>query len=181
MEEILSSFSCEMDADIQSFLHTKAVEFENILKSRTYFLCDPDKMEKGEFLILGYFTLSLKVLILPDDMSVRARKEIDGYRGKIHGIPIREVPCFLIGQLAKNSNIDSTTISGKELLEAAFSVIYSAMSAVGGRHVMIECHDEEKILKFYKDNGFEEFLREPEGQTPMVQMLCRLDGGNIKS
>ena len=180
LEDILSSFSCELDADIQSFLHTKAVEFENISKSRTYFLCDPDKMEKGEFLILGYFALSLKVLILPDDMSVRARKEIDGYRGKIHGIPIREVPCFLIGQLAKNSNIDSTILSGRELLEAAFSVIYSAMSAVGGRYVMIECRDEEKLLKFYKDNGFEEFLREPEGQMPMVQMLCRLDGGNIK-
>ena len=128
----------------------------------------------GEISILGYFALSLKVLILPDKMSVRARKEIDGYRGKIRGVPIREIPCFLIGQLAKNSNIEPTEITGKMLLEEAYAVIYSAMESIGGRYIMVECQDNEKLLNFYKNNGFDEFLREPEGDKPMVQMLRKM-------
>lgn len=176
LQGLLSSFVCEKDADIELFLHSKSIEFENISKARTYFLCDQKKLETGEFSILGYFAVSLKVLILPDEMSVRARKEIDGYRGKIHGMPIREIPCFLIGQLAKNSNVNTEEITGKMLLDEAYAVIYSAMSSVGGRYVMIECQDNEKLLKFYKDNGFEEFLREPEGDKPMVQMLRKVSG-----
>lgn len=174
LQSVLSSFACEQDADIELFLHNKSVEFENISKSRTYFVCNQEKMEIGEISILGYFALSLKVLILPNEMSVRARKEIDGFSGKIHGVPIREIPCFLIGQLSKNSNITEGQISGKMLLEEAFAVIYSAMSAVGGRYVMVECRDNDKLLKFYKDNGFEEFLREPEGDKPMVQMIRKV-------
>lgn len=174
LQGILSSFACQKDADIELFLHNKSVEFESLSKSRTYLLCDREKIKDGEISILGYFSLSLKVLILPDGMSVRARKEIDGYRGKIHGMPIREIPCFLIGQLAKNSRIDSTEITGKMLLDEAFAVIYSAMLSIGGRYVLIECQDHEKLLKFYNENGFDEFLKEPEGNRPMVQLLRKI-------
>lgn len=174
IQSILSSFVCEKDADIELFLHNKSVEFERIAKSRTYLLCDEEKMEDGEILILGYFALSLKVLILPEKMSVRERKEIDGYRGKIHGLPIREVPCFLIGQLAKNMNVDMPEVTGKMLLDKACAVIYSAMLSVGGRYIMVECRDNENLLKFYRENGFVEFLREAEGDKTMVQMLRRV-------
>ena len=174
LQDILSSFSCTQDADIENFLHTKAEEFESVSKARTYLVCDEEKMRQGEICILGYFTLALKVLILPDNLSVRARKEIDGYRGKIHGMPIREVPCYLIGQLARNSNVEKGAISGKELLEEACAVIEPAITAVGGRYVMIECHDNRHLLAFYKKNGFEEFWKEPLGDVPMVQMIRKL-------
>lgn len=36
LTELLSSFSCAKDADIESFLHNKAVNFEKLSKSRTY-------------------------------------------------------------------------------------------------------------------------------------------------
>lgn len=72
LQSILSSFACYQDADIESFLHNKSVEFENISKSRTYLVCDYKKMESGEISILGYFALSLKVLILPDEMPVQS-------------------------------------------------------------------------------------------------------------
>lgn len=69
--EIVNSFFCAKDADIESFIRIKAVEFEKLYKSRTYLICDSDKLAKGEFLIAGYFSLSLKALVLPDDMSIR--------------------------------------------------------------------------------------------------------------
>ncbi len=174
LQQYLSSFSCEKDSDIESFLKTRAVQFERLSKSRTYLLVDEDKLEDGEFVILGYFALALKVLIIPVDKSIRSRQELDGFSGKIYGEPIREVPCYLIGQIARNSAVDKTAIHGSELMEAAISVIEASVAAVGGRYVLIECHDEKKLIRFYEDNAFHEFARIPMGETPMVQMIRKL-------
>lgn len=43
---ILSSFSCKEDTDIEFFLHERAVEFEELAKSRTYLICDEDQISK---------------------------------------------------------------------------------------------------------------------------------------
>lgn len=87
-KEVLSSFTFSLDSDIELFLHERATEFERISKARTYLICDEEKLRRGEIFIVGYFALSLKVLILPEEMSVHSRKEYDGFRGKIHGNPI---------------------------------------------------------------------------------------------
>lgn len=42
LHQLLSSFSCEQDADIEHFLHERAVDFENLSKSRTYLICDQE-------------------------------------------------------------------------------------------------------------------------------------------
>ncbi len=174
LNRILSSFSCDKDKDIEFFLWNKAVDFEKVSKSRTYLFCDYQEFSENPIVVLGYFTLSLKVLILPDELSVHARKELDGFRGKIHGIPIKEIPCFLIGQLAKNSNIANNPISGKKLLTYANSIIKSVISSIGGRIILIECQENEKLLKFYSDNGFYEFVRDSYNDKTMVQLLKKI-------
>lgn len=167
---IVNSFFCAKDADIESFLKVKAVEFEKLYKSRTYLICDSDKLAKGEFLIAGYFSLSLKALVLPDDMSIRTRKELDGYRGKIHGAPIREIPCYLIGQLSKNSSVNTEGFSGVNILEEAFKVLDEANKSVGGRYVMVECHNNQKLLDFYQTNGFKIFGDDTDVEG-MIQLI----------
>ena len=174
LNKILSSFSCDKDLDIEFFLKNKAVDFETISKSRTYLYCDYQKLLENKIVILGYFTLSLKVLILPDQLSIRDRKELDGFRGKIHGIPIREIPCFLIGQLAKNTSIINNPISGKRLLDYANSIIKSATSLIGGRFILIECQDNPKLIEFYRLNGYSEFLKDVSNNKTMIQMLKKL-------
>lgn len=173
LTELLSSFSCAKDADIESFLHNKAVNFEKLSKSRTYLIMDEDDLTEGKEhpAIYGYVALALKILSVPDNASNRLRKELDGSSAKIHGQQISDFPCYLIGQLSKNSAIENNPISGKDLLNVAFDVIASAVEAVGGRYIMIECHDEEKLLKFYHDNLFQEIDRIPDEGTPMVQMI----------
>lgn len=44
LENVLSTFLCREDADIQRFLHTKAVEFERLAKSRTYLIVDQEQL-----------------------------------------------------------------------------------------------------------------------------------------
>lgn len=171
VHEILASFGCKKDSDIESFLHNRAIEFERIAKSRTYLVCDFEQIKNKRFRILGYFALSLKVLVLPDDMPVRGRRELDGFRGKIHGQKIREIPCYLIGQLSRNDDATKADISGKELIDMALSVIRTSVSAVGGRCVLVECHNEETLEEFYKKNGFRRIMEEPDDTIPMIQML----------
>lgn len=175
LQQILSSFSCAKDHDIEGFLHNRAMEFEALSKARTYLLFDEDSMvENDQLVLLGYISLAPKSLQIPEGLSIRRRKELDGFSGKIHNEPITEIPCYLIGQLARNDGTTHDQLSGKELIEEAQRIIMNAVEAVGGRYMMIECHDDPKLLAFYKANGFDEIARVADSGTPMVQMLCKL-------
>lgn len=177
IKTLLSSFSCSQDKDIEYFLVHKAIDFERLSKSRTYLLFSEqelltDSIENAA--IYGYITLAQKVLSVPDSMSNRMRKEIDGLSAKIHGSQICNFPCYLIGQLAKNSAVHDNPLTGKELIEAAESVIETSVRAVGGRCILIECHEKQKLIDFYKENGFSEIARIPAGEYPMVQMIKKI-------
>lgn len=41
--DLLSSFSCTQDKDIENFLHNRATDFERINKTSTYLLCNGRK------------------------------------------------------------------------------------------------------------------------------------------
>ncbi len=176
LSQLLSSFSCSPDPDIEHFLRHRAVEFESLSKARTYLIFDEDDLKNGTSnpLIYGYVSLALKILSVPDTVSIRMRKELDGFNAKIHGQVINDFPCYLIGQLSKNTDVKNNPISGSTILGIAFDIIASASEAVGGRYMMIECHNEEKLLKFYKDHSFKEIDRIPDNDIPMVQMIRKI-------
>lgn len=179
LPQILSSFSCYQDVDIERFLYDKAIKFENLNKAKTYIIYDEDQVNRPDFCldqltIYGYITLSLKILTVPPETSGNKRKNIDGFSSRLHGKPISDFPCYLIGQLAKNSNIEDNKLTGNELLRFAYEVIASAVDAVGGRYMMIECHNNPKLIEFYARNGFDEIAREPDGEFEMVQMIRKI-------
>ena len=175
----MESFSCEKDKEIELFLKERAVEFEKLAKSRTYLICDQEQLENvgnqnESIIIYGYISLALKVLTIPENISNRVRKELDGFSAKIHGEQICDFPCYLIGQLSKNSNVSEKSLSGAELIEFACDVIAASVEAVGGRFMMIECRDEEKLIYFYKNNMFKEIARIPDEEQSMVQMIRKI-------
>jgi len=173
--EILSSFMCAQDKDIESFLHDRAIEFERLSKSRTYLIMDEEELASWEdYKVYGYITIALKILSIPESSSNRFRKELDGFSAKIHGEPISEFPCYLIGQLARNSDVEKNALSGEKLLQLSFDIIESAAETVGGRYLMIECHDNQKLINFYSSNGFNEIASIPDNVQPMVQMIRKI-------
>lgn len=176
LSNILNSFYCDKDEDIQLFFREKSVNFERLSKARTYLVCDENQMLEEDFSIdnlkiYGYIALALKVLTVPEDTSNRVRKELDGLSAKIHGERLSDFPCYLIGQLSKNSNLGDNNITGAELLQLACDVIAASVEAVGGRYIMIECKDNIKLTDFYSKNGFKEIARIPDSDEPMVQMV----------
>ncbi|MGM9959017.1 MAG: hypothetical protein ACI32B_07210 [Erysipelotrichaceae bacterium] len=124
--------------------------------------------------IYGYVSTALKILSVPEEWSNRKRKELDGLSAKFHGEPIKDFSCYLIGQLSRSSNVPQGSISGSDLLQVAYDVIASAVDAVGGRYMMIECCEEKKLVGFYLSKGFEEIQRSSDGNHMMVQMIRKI-------
>ena len=149
-QELISIFVCKKDADIENFLKDKAILFEKIGKSRTFFIYDEDK--EG-FTILAYFTLALQVLKVPEILSKRNIKNFDGFSAKIHGEKITEFPTILIGQFAKN-DLYKDEISGNELMQYCLNTVFDGQMHVGGRIIMLECKNISYLIQFYNQFGF---------------------------
>ena len=161
LQKALSSFSCKHDPDIQNFLLNRAVKFERLLKSKTYLIVDDSQVQNTEIAfenltIYGYISVALKVFKAPETISNRQRLLLDGFSAKEHGEQISNFPCYLIGQLARNSNVPKESISGAELLKFAYRVVGGAVRLVGGRNILVECRNIPKLVQFYTDNGFYE-------------------------
>ena len=177
LQKFLSSFFCEQDHDIETFLHERAVNFERLSKARTYLVCDAKELQENTLenvTIYGYISLALKTLYIPQSLSNRMRKELDGFSAKIHGEQIHDIPCYLIGQLGRNSQVSKENLSGGELLQFAYDIIEASVQSVGGRYIMIECKEDKKLVYFYKSHDFSEITRIPDGNCPMVQMIRKI-------
>ena len=169
LSEILSSFKCSRDSDIESFLNEKAVLFDRKGKSRTHLVLNRDALENGTIDIVAYFSLAINLLRIPEGTSSSQIKRLDGLYTRRGGEPISEIPSYLIGQLAKNDT-NITSIQGALLLEYALSAISVAEEIVSGRVVHIECRDIPKVISFYEENGFKVLRQDP--NDGLVQMYC---------
>ena len=179
LQRALSSFECEYDRDIQKFLHNRAVMFERLLKSKTYLIVDDEQVQNPEvafedLTIYGCISLSLKVFTIPETLSNRQRLQLDGFSAKEHGKQIANLPCYLIGQLARNSNVPKDSITGTELLNTAYELIGRAVQAVGGRNILVECRNIPQLEKFYVDNGFDKVSQIQDGDQDMIQFIRKI-------
>lgn len=177
IQEVISNFSCKKDIDIENFLKEKSIKYENLSKSRTYFIIDEEMLKlTGKFNIIAYFSISIKVLEIPNDFSRNKIRKLDGISYQIHKKRISEVPAFLIGQLAKN-DLYSESITGKQIIDFAVSRIYEAYKVVGGRVILVEAVDNDKIIDFYKENGFE-IIRKDEDK--LIQLIRMVEQNNLE-
>ena len=148
--DAVSSFSCMRNQDVENFLQYNSVRFEKSDITRTYLIIDQKQFENNKTInIVAYFSLSLKILVLPDLLSNRKTKMIDGFSKDA-----KEAIVYLIGQLGKN-DMYSDDIDGREILHRALNIISDIQNSIGGRVVLVECEDNENLLDFYKNNGFE--------------------------
>ena len=155
VKNILSSFVCPSNKDVENFLRFKAIEFSkrNFSKTHVVFWSTDDGLEKE---LVGYYTIAVRTLKV--ERSVISSKQARKLRE--HGIFDEKnkqyiVSAPLIGQLGKNyTNGNDTLISGTELLNLAMEKIRSVQKEVGGRFAYLECEDNEKLISFYERNNF---------------------------
>lgn len=157
-KRILSSFSCPINQDVQTFIREKAIVFaqRGFAATHLVYWVSGDDTEKE---LVGYYTLAPKDLIVKSEHVSRTLFQSIKQYGHCepHG-NICTIPTILIGQLSKNyTDGNDTLISGSDLLYMAIERIKRIQIESGGRYTYLECEDKEKLINFYQTNGFTQF------------------------
>lgn len=172
LTRVLSGFSCPKNPDVERFLKNSAIEFTKKSQSVTYLVFSVENKE-----LLGYFTLALKPL------TVRGATVSNTMKRKLLRISELDessdtytMSAYLIAQLGKNyTNGVNDKITGKELVELAWTVIEDAQYMLGGIVTFLEAENEEKLLSFYRDNRFSQFdTRQTASDTDESRELVQL-------
>lgn len=156
-KDVLSSFSCPLNPDVEHFLHHTAIEFAKQSISSTYLIM---ASYKNEYVLCGYYTLANKVFCLDkESMPNRIWRKRLGKFGQFDKTVQRYIiSAPLIGQLGKNyANGYDSLITGDELLKLALDKVREMQYIVGGKIVYLECEQKPKLIDFYESNGFVNF------------------------
>ena len=159
-KEVLSDFSCPLNADVEYFLRHKAIEFSKQRLAQTH-LVFTSYQEK--VVLIGYFTLANKEIVILKGNKLLSAK----WKRRVNRFALRSeldggyhIPAPLIGQLGKNfQNGQNKLITGDELLKLATDKVRETQLILGGKFVYLECEDMPQLLRFYQDNGFVDFGR----------------------
>jgi len=157
IKKLLETFECSKNQDLQDFLHNKALTFEKHLRSRTYLY-----IENSSKNVIAYFTIAVTTLHT-SNISKEVIQLLDGYRDDIDTIP-----CFLIGQLGKSSNYESLKI-GEFILNDTINIIDKSQKSLGGRFILLDAINNQKVLSFYEKNAF--FSIEEDKQNESIKMI----------
>lgn len=154
LEAVISDFSCPQNLDVENFLKKRAIEFAKKNQSVTYLVFSN---ETGS--LVGYFIIAIKPLtIYADAMSNTAKRKIERISKLDEETGTYTASSFLIAQLGKNfTDQANEKITGNELLDAAWSVVENLQYMAGGMVAFLEAEQKEKLLTFYRNNGFREF------------------------
>lgn len=93
-------------------------------------------------------------------------KNIDGYSKDIQAVGI-----ILIGQFGKDAVL-AKKVDGGSLLDLCMGTVYKAQEIVGGRFVLLECQNNEKVVSFYERQGFKSLQYDESDKY--LQMVRRL-------
>ena len=158
--EILRAYRSVRDSDTESFLRDRAVEMEKRDLSRTYLFLGP-----GPDRVLGYVTLGIKCLAVPEDGPVSGRMR----RGMNVDARTNVAQAYLLGQLSRSADAPKGT--GAALLDLAFEHFDAARREVGCRIVRLDCRDE--LVSYYASYGFMAISRNECGRLNQMVALIR--------
>lgn len=159
VREILSSFSCPLNKDVEQFMRSKAIDFAAQGWAQTHLVMASYKQSP---VLVGYFTLANKYISISAKMfqsrSSTLRRRIAKFAAYNAEAKSYILTAPLIAQVGKNySDGYDKLITGDELLTFACEKISRVQYDLGGRFAYVECEDKPQLVEFYARNGFCEF------------------------
>lgn len=154
--DILSSFSCPQNVDVERFLRSTAIPFAKQGISQTHLVFA--SFQENPVLV-GYFTLANKYIhVASKILSSTQRKRISKFATFNPDMKCYCMTAPLIAQLGKNfTNGYNKLITGDELLQIACDKIKKIQLDIGGKFAYLECEDTPHLTEFYQRNGFYNF------------------------
>ena len=168
----ISEFSCPKNPDVEHFLKKNAIEFTKKSQSVTYLVFSLSSME-----LVGYFTIALKPLtVRGETVSNTVKRKLLRISELDEKSDTYTMSAYLIAQLGKNyTDGRDKEITGKELVELAWTVVEEIQYLGGGIVAFLEAENEEKLLSFYRNNRFSQFdTRQTASDTDEAHELVQL-------
>lgn len=152
--EILSTFSCPKNGDVEKFLTKRsAIDFAKQGIAQTFLVYASYQKKQ---VLCGYFSFALKHIVV----NTHSITKTTARRLRKFSMPSNDsgrlvITAPLIAQLGKNyTNSYNKLITGDELLSMALDKIKEAQMILGGKVIYVECEDVEYLKEFYQSNGF---------------------------
>lgn len=170
VKDEIASFSCPLNAEIEEFLHERAVDFAKRKISMTHLVFDQQAN------LAGYFTIANRPLkVKPDVFSNTDLRKLRTHGSFDEAAGTYSVSAFLIAQIGKNYECGSPgSISGNTLIDMAVNTISQARRLIGGGVIFLEAEDNIKLLQFYRNssNRFKPFSeRYASDGTKYIQLI----------
>lgn len=153
-QDILSDFSCPMNADVEDFLRKKSIPMIAQNKCPVHLVFASYRKKP---VLVGYYAVCVKTIDIKKGSVSRnfydKLRKFDEGDGLSQDRIVMSAP--LIAQLGKNYACGyNKLISGDELLKLACDDISMVLKNIGGKVVYLECEPKEKLKTFYMSNGF---------------------------
>jgi hypothetical protein len=162
LEKELREFSCSRDSDIETFIRTKAIDYERSGLGRTYLYLDGSDENTN---LVAYITIAITSVDYAGVSRSRRKKVLSRKPGRDSK---DNFPGLLIGQLARDDRYDSTLISGSDMIADAESLIDTVNQTIGGMLIYLDCKDD--LIKLYERNGYE-LLSDKEPDNGLYKMF----------
>ena len=139
--------------DVESFLKNKSVQATKLNTATTYLVYN--ERTPVEIYLVGYFSLAMKMLTLKKvSLSKSTEKVISRFGYYDEDSDSYKVPAILVAQFGRNFSANSSSIPGSELMAITLRQVKEVLSFLSGKTVFLECEKEQKLIDFYKSNGF---------------------------
>ncbi len=139
--------------DVETFLKTKAVQATKLNTATTYLVYKENS--PIEIDLVGYFSLAMKMLTLKKSpLSSSKEKVISRFGYYDEDSDSYKVPAILVAQFGRNFDDESASIFGNDLMTITLNQVKTALSYLSGKTVFLECEKEQKLIDFYKNQGF---------------------------
>ncbi len=152
-------FFCAND-DLDEFFRIDAPLYSKQLLGKSYcFRLDDNPKE-----IVCAFTVSndsIRVDTLPNSREKKVRRQIPYVK------QMRRYPAVLIGRLGVNTKFASKGI-GTELMNFIKDWFVDETNKTGCRFIVVDAYNDEKVLKYYKRNGFEYLFSSEEQEAELT-------------
>lgn len=158
LDETRPEFDCG-DSDLNEFFSNDSIESDKQLLSVTYLALGEEKEE------LAFFSLSndsIKKEVLPRSTFKRLVQKL--HRQKRYS----SMPAVKLGRLATKTNYQGQGV-GTDILDF-LKYWFTDDNKTGCKFILVDAYDNDRTIKFYKDNGFD-FLTIKENKTPSTRLM----------
>ena len=134
---------------MESFFKKNAINYNKTHNSRTYLIING---EDNSAPLLAYFSLTFKEIFIENkekNISKTLIKKLDGLNKNTD-----RVRSYLIGQIGKNYSVNNDLIHLPKIMEHIYAILKEANDRVGGRVILLECENKDKLIHLYEQSGF---------------------------